>query len=317
MFTLPARVGRTVADPSWSDGLGDYGVYNARLFHAWKMLLSILRNARGCVISDDDKDETYSAFVSRYRMGGQMQEDEMDLDEPTCVDLRGLHLVTTQFPQYNDVDIHVRCVVGKFGCNKAMRRKIDGWINDATAHGSGSVTRLIIFLVPTLEEMRRERVIAAPKITNPMKRYLGSLLDKAGITVEVLHLRDVEHMFAVRHKFSEGPWREGVVESPDMGARITLLTQTPYAVDDQQGGEIDLVDFLEREDTRITASDILERHACPSAVHHANTRLHHLPRISAECDLMARIFGARKGDVIRFLSPSESAGAVCVYRLVV
>lgn len=303
MFNVPSPVGRAMINPSCSQGAGPIVAYNGRLFTFMKMMYYIFHNARRYFISDHDKDMTYEKFLLLYAGG-----DDECRNPP--VDISNLFITTFQCPKYNEMNVHIRCFmynsiarIKKFGCNKRTRRKIDEWVNVATSK-QDKVTRLIILLVPDYHEYTNTRSsLRCSMINRPMISYLSRIRARHGLTVELLHLTHVEHMYRMRDEYSSCVWIQDMSKTPDENAM--LLTQDPCVVDKD----------IEWCDDVMVAGDVIRQLVMPSE-YHLQQPYNHFPKIK-ENDWMARIFGARKGDIIRFMGGSETAGKRCFYRHVV
>jgi len=279
-------------------------LYNRRLYEGTRALVALLHNARAYAVPDDERDMTFDDFIERYRVA--LAEDVMDVDNAP-VDLSALVYVLSQFPAYNDLNVLVRAIVGRVGCNAETRRKINGWVQRA----SDGVTRLIVFLVPTYADFLaydvhkqcsgRSSSTEPPRIDKRLHAYLRGIQERAGITVELLHLTDVEHMHRMHGLYASMPWRNGVVESPCMSEKIGLLTADPYA-DQAEVGD-DLASALSYEEARLRTQNLPARPGL-------------CPRVKIS-DWIPRIFGARQGDVIRYKGGSETAGIRSVWRRVV
>jgi len=296
--------------------------YNQRLYNGAKTLLSLLHNARAYVVSDDDRDLTYDAFLERFLVSAVADEDAMDVDDErgslSPVNLSTFVHVLSQFPAYNDLNVHVRAIAGRIGCNAETRKKVDNWVRRASS--AGGVTRLIVFVVPTfadylayvIQKRSRPRIrtsIDPPRVDKRIRAYLRGILQRSGIAIELLHLTDVEHMHRMRRLYASMPWRNGVVQSPCMAEKLALLTETPYADQAALDDPDDLLGALEYEEKRMRTTDVKNRFLL------SGRSTGSLPLVAVG-DWVPRIFGARLGDVIRYKGPSESAGDRSVWRRV-
>jgi len=127
-----------------------------------------------------------------------------------------------------------------------------------------------------------------------------------------VHVKDVEHMYMMRDRYSSCEWLRPGAANPGLDEVAALLTQTPYLDGD---GDDPAAVMLEREDDRMTVGSVAGRLAVSSKLF-PQTPHNHLPKIQAG-DWMARVFGARRGDAVRFVRGSESGGCTSGYRHVV